>query len=159
MMLIAIPLEVAEQFDLDLSAFVGDPRLDEDEAGSSEGQANAERRPFYVGGIIPRDERPSDDSGEISSSMLSDGFTANRVSTIRNGINNRNENVSIQRRARGTGLAVEHLIRRTRRSNADTHLSIRNSGEPTDELQPFAFARFRTGIYDAGVALASQGNV
>ena len=60
MMLIAIPLEVAEQFDLDLSAFVEDPRIDEDESPSGS-QANIERRPFYVGGIIPREERPSDD--------------------------------------------------------------------------------------------------
>ena len=36
MMVIAIPLEVAEQLDEDLFAFVDDPRLDEDEASPSE---------------------------------------------------------------------------------------------------------------------------
>ena len=61
MMVIAIPLEVAEQLDEDLFAFVDDPRLDEDEASPSESRATAERRPFYVGGTIPRDEPPSDD--------------------------------------------------------------------------------------------------
>jgi len=61
MMVIAIPLEVAEQLDEDLFAFVDDPRLDEDEAGPSESQVTDERRPFYVGGTIPRDESPSDD--------------------------------------------------------------------------------------------------
>jgi eukaryotic-like serine/threonine-protein kinase len=61
MMLIAIPVEVAEQLDLDLSAFVEDPRIDQDEASPSGSQATIERRPFYVGGIIPREERPSDD--------------------------------------------------------------------------------------------------
>ncbi len=64
MMVIAIPLDVAEQLDLDLSAFVDDPRIDEDEASPSESQATRERRPFYVGGVIPRDERPSDDDDD-----------------------------------------------------------------------------------------------
>ena len=61
MMVIAIPLEVAEQLDQDLFAFVDDPQIDEDEASPSESQATVERRPFYVGGTIPRDEPPSDD--------------------------------------------------------------------------------------------------
>jgi serine/threonine-protein kinase len=67
MMLIAIPLEVAEQFDEDLSTFVDDPRIDEDDASasteeaSSEALAKHERRPFYVGSTIPRDEPESDD--------------------------------------------------------------------------------------------------
>ena len=63
MMVIAIPLEVAEQLDLDLFAFVDDPQLDEDEdeASPSESRGTDERRPFYVGSTIPRDEPPSDD--------------------------------------------------------------------------------------------------
>jgi serine/threonine-protein kinase len=61
MMLIAIPVEVAEQFDEDLLAFVDDPHLDEEEASPSESRATAARRPFYVGSTIPRDEPPSDD--------------------------------------------------------------------------------------------------
>ena len=40
MMVIAIPLEVAEQLDEDLSAFVDDPRLDEDEASPSESRGD-----------------------------------------------------------------------------------------------------------------------
>jgi serine/threonine-protein kinase len=62
MMVIAIPLEVAEQFDEDLSAFVDEPRLDEGEDGTSspEIRATAERRPFWVGSKIPREELPSD---------------------------------------------------------------------------------------------------
>ena len=63
MMVIAIPLEVAEQLDEDLSAFVDDPRLDEDEdeASPAETRRTAERRPFWVGSTIPREELPSDD--------------------------------------------------------------------------------------------------
>ncbi|HZW33694.1 MAG TPA: serine/threonine-protein kinase [Isosphaeraceae bacterium] len=74
MMIIAIPLEVAEQLDEDLFAFVDDPRLDEDEtipaedqgtdedaASPAESPGTAKRRPFYVGSRIPRDELPSDD--------------------------------------------------------------------------------------------------
>jgi serine/threonine-protein kinase len=65
MMIIAIPLDVAEQLDLDLSTFVEEPELDEEETSSSEmpateTQASA-RRPFYVGGVIPREEPPADD--------------------------------------------------------------------------------------------------
>ncbi len=60
-MVIAIPKEVAEQLDEDLFAFVDDPQLDEDEEGPAEGRGTDERRPIYVGGTIPRDERPSDD--------------------------------------------------------------------------------------------------
>ena len=66
MMLIAIPREVAEQLDLDLFAFVEDPRIDEDEASPSESQATNERRPFYVGGIIPRDKPSSDEDDEVT---------------------------------------------------------------------------------------------
>jgi serine/threonine-protein kinase len=74
MMIIAIPLEVAEQLDEDLFAFTDDPRLDEDEPSPSESwetdqdqaspsgsRATAKRRPFYVGGRIPREELPEDD--------------------------------------------------------------------------------------------------
>ena len=61
MMIIAIPLEVAEQLDEDLSAFVDDPQIDEDETSPSEIPATPERRPFYVGGVIPRDEVSDDD--------------------------------------------------------------------------------------------------
>jgi serine/threonine-protein kinase len=59
-MVIAIPLEVAEQLKEDLSTFVDDPRLD-DEAGPSEGRGSDEQ-PFYVGGTIPREEQSSDDA-------------------------------------------------------------------------------------------------
>ena len=63
MMVIAIPLEVAEQLDEDLSEFVEDPRLDEDEdeASPSETRRTVQRRPFWVGSTIPREEPPSDD--------------------------------------------------------------------------------------------------
>ena len=74
MMLIAIPVEVAEQLDEDLFAFVDDPQLDEDETSPSEGQwtdedetspsegrGTGKRRPFWVGGRMPRDEPLSDD--------------------------------------------------------------------------------------------------
>ncbi len=62
MLVIVIPLEVTEQFDEDLSAFVDAPRLDEgeDQTSSSEIPATAERRPFWVGSKIPREELPSD---------------------------------------------------------------------------------------------------
>jgi eukaryotic-like serine/threonine-protein kinase len=62
MMVIAIPLEVAKQLDLDLFAYVDDPGLpEEDEASPTERQRTEERRPFYVGATIPRDEPESDD--------------------------------------------------------------------------------------------------
>jgi hypothetical protein len=63
MMVIAIPREVAEQLDEDLATFVDAPRFaeDEDDASPSESRATAERRPFWVGSTIPRDEPPSDD--------------------------------------------------------------------------------------------------
>jgi serine/threonine-protein kinase len=61
MMVIAIPPEVAEQFDEDLLAFVDESPLDEDDARPSESRRSAERRPFYVGSTIPRDDPPSDD--------------------------------------------------------------------------------------------------
>jgi hypothetical protein len=61
MMVIAIPLEVAEQFDEDLFAFVADPSFDEDEASPTETRGADERRPIYVGSTIPRDEPPPDD--------------------------------------------------------------------------------------------------
>ncbi len=62
MMVIAIPLEVAEQLDLDLFGFVDDPGLpEEDEASPTETQRTEERRPLYVGATIPRDEPESDD--------------------------------------------------------------------------------------------------
>jgi serine/threonine-protein kinase len=63
MMVIAIPREVTEQFDEDLPAFVDEPRLDEgeDKTSSFEIRATAERRPFWVGSKIPREEPPSDD--------------------------------------------------------------------------------------------------
>jgi serine/threonine-protein kinase len=62
MMVIAIPVEVAEQLDEDLSAFVEDPRLDEVEgdASSTEIPTTDRRRPFWVGSTIPRDELPDD---------------------------------------------------------------------------------------------------
>jgi len=63
MMIIAIPLEVAEQLDLDLSTFVDEPELDEEatETSSAEIPTTKERRPIYFGGVIPREEPPADD--------------------------------------------------------------------------------------------------
>jgi eukaryotic-like serine/threonine-protein kinase len=63
MMVIAIPLDVAKQLDLDLFAFVDDPRLDEDEDGASPSESRGTQvtRPFWVGSTIPREEPPSDD--------------------------------------------------------------------------------------------------
>src|SRR5262249_17270776 len=61
MMVIAIPREVAEQLELDLFAFVDDPRLDEDDASPTESDATVEERPVYAGSTLPRDELPSDD--------------------------------------------------------------------------------------------------
>jgi serine/threonine-protein kinase len=62
MMIIAIPLEVAEQLDEGLSELVIDPRLDEgeDETTPSEIPVTSGRRPFWVGGRIPRKELPDD---------------------------------------------------------------------------------------------------
>src|SRR5262249_50124812 len=47
----------------DLPAFVDEPRLDEgeDKTSSFEIRATAERRPFWVGSRIPREEPPSED--------------------------------------------------------------------------------------------------
>ena len=50
MMVIAIPLEVAEQLDEDLFAFVDDPQLDEDEASPTESTGSGEQRPIWAGG-------------------------------------------------------------------------------------------------------------
>jgi eukaryotic-like serine/threonine-protein kinase len=61
MMLVAVPPEVAEQLVEDLFAFVDDPQLDEDAAGSSDSQRSRKPQPFYVGGTIPREEPPGDD--------------------------------------------------------------------------------------------------
>jgi eukaryotic-like serine/threonine-protein kinase len=64
MMVIAIPIEVTEQFEEDLFTFLDDPRFDEDETSPSESQVTIQRRPFYVGGIIPRDEPPTDEEDD-----------------------------------------------------------------------------------------------
>jgi serine/threonine-protein kinase len=61
MMIIAIPLDVAAQLDQDLFGFVDDPKIDEEEAGATETRATSDKRPFYVGATIPRDESVSDD--------------------------------------------------------------------------------------------------
>lgn len=61
MMVIAIPVEVAEQFDEDLFTFIDDLQLDEDNAKSSESQVIRKPRPVYFGATIPRDDPPSDD--------------------------------------------------------------------------------------------------
>ena len=63
MMIIAIPAEVAEQLDEDLYTFADDTRLAEawEEASPSESRLPVERRPFWVGSTIPREELPSDD--------------------------------------------------------------------------------------------------
>ena len=63
MMIIAIPMEVAEQLDLDLSAFVDEPQIDDGGTSSAELPTTGAqaRRPFYVGGVIPRDEVSDDD--------------------------------------------------------------------------------------------------
>ncbi len=66
MMVIAIPLEVAQQLDEDLLTVIDDPHLDEDETDASptESPVTQEKRPFYVGGVIPRDERSKDDDDD-----------------------------------------------------------------------------------------------
>ena len=61
MMIIAVPLEVAEQFDEDLFTFIDDPQLDEDDAKQSESQVIKKPRPSTLGATIPRDDPPSDD--------------------------------------------------------------------------------------------------
>ena len=63
MMIIAIPLDVAEQLDSDLSTFVEEPELDEEatETSSAEIPTKTERRPIYFGGVIPRERPPADD--------------------------------------------------------------------------------------------------
>src|SRR5262249_13715109 len=61
MMLIAIPLEVAEQLELDLSTFVDEPQFGEDETSSHEMPLTDTQRPSYFGAVIPREERKVDD--------------------------------------------------------------------------------------------------
>jgi hypothetical protein len=61
MMIIAIPLEVAEQLDEDLITIVDEPRLGEEETIAAEAPVTRERRRFYVGATIPREERPTGD--------------------------------------------------------------------------------------------------
>ncbi len=63
MMIIAIPIEVAEQLDEDLYAIGDDTRLAEawEEASPSESRETVDRRPFWVGSSIPREAAPSDD--------------------------------------------------------------------------------------------------
>jgi serine/threonine-protein kinase len=63
MMVIAIPLDVAEQLDEDLFAFADDTRIEEawEEASPSDTVVTVERRPLWVGSTIPREELPSDD--------------------------------------------------------------------------------------------------
>jgi serine/threonine-protein kinase len=63
MMIIAVPLEVFEQLNKDLSAFVDEPQIDEEESetSSTEIPVPKERRPIYYGGVIPRDEVQDDD--------------------------------------------------------------------------------------------------
>jgi serine/threonine-protein kinase len=78
MMIVAIPVEVAEQLDLDLSKVVDevqfsedlstlldDARLDEDKAGAGASQVPPRPRPIYVGGTIPRKEVSDDDSPRV----------------------------------------------------------------------------------------------
>ena len=61
MMVIAIPLEVAEQLDLDLSTFVDEPEIAEEETSSAEMPVSEKKRPSYFGAVIPREELPEDD--------------------------------------------------------------------------------------------------
>jgi serine/threonine-protein kinase len=65
MMLVAIPVDVAEQLDEDLFTFIDDPKIDEEDEPSTESKVSQERRPFYVGATIPRDEPVSDDDGPL----------------------------------------------------------------------------------------------
>jgi serine/threonine-protein kinase len=78
MMIIAIPVEVAEQLDLDLStvvdeaqfsddlsAFLDDSRLDLEPVSPTESQVIQQPRPIYVGGVIPREEQPDDDTPRV----------------------------------------------------------------------------------------------
>jgi serine/threonine-protein kinase len=60
MMVIAVPLEVAEQLDQDLSTFVEDPEIEEEEASAVELPVTQKPRPIFVGGVIPREELPGD---------------------------------------------------------------------------------------------------
>lgn len=70
MMVIAVPLEVAEQLDEDLFTILDEPQIDEEEASPTESPVTAERRPFYVGGTIPRDEPPSDEDAPRVKEMV-----------------------------------------------------------------------------------------
>jgi serine/threonine-protein kinase len=71
MMIIAIPIEVAEQLDKDLFAFVDEPQVveEETEASSSEIPVTKERRPIYHGGVIPREELPDDDAPPVKATV------------------------------------------------------------------------------------------
>ena len=62
MMVIAIPMDVADQLDEDLYTFADDTQLLEDwaEASPSGTLPTTERRPFWVGSKLPREELPSD---------------------------------------------------------------------------------------------------
>ena len=62
MMVIAIPLEVAEQLELDLTTFVDEPQFGAEETSSPEMPVTETQRPTYFGAVIPREELPADDN-------------------------------------------------------------------------------------------------
>jgi serine/threonine-protein kinase len=88
MMIVAIPLDVSEQLDRDLSTFVEDPEARHDESSSSEirtpddgwlegedgadqDRKAAQRRPFYFGARIPREALPADDDAPPDKTLIS----------------------------------------------------------------------------------------
>ena len=60
-MVVVIPVEVADQLKEDLSAFADESLLDED-ANLSESQGGEGKTPFYVGGTIPQDETSEEEA-------------------------------------------------------------------------------------------------
>jgi serine/threonine-protein kinase len=56
MMIVAIPLDIAEQLDRDVSTFVDEPLLDEDGSSPSESGETSDEQPIYVGATVPRDD-------------------------------------------------------------------------------------------------------
>ncbi len=61
MMVIAVPVDVAEQIELDLFTFVDEPQFGEEESSSPEMPVTETKRPSYFGAVIPREELPPDD--------------------------------------------------------------------------------------------------
>jgi serine/threonine-protein kinase len=142
MMVVAIPVEVAEQFDEDLLAFVDEPRLDDFEAGVSASATIPKSRPFYFGATIPRDDPPSDDVPVVK--VMIPLASPEPLLFTQAGLRELAERATSERRTVPVGpywLAVVPTSRAVSRSAVVAILQGRNLGKEIEILTPAVCGR------------------